>query len=101
MELRYNYEKICNTRFFSPTPFIAYNALSKILKLFIQIKSKLTEICDNGNLLFISILDLLSSKLLHSIIVNWGSVSVVDELARKEEDNLQGIGQQYLNFMIN
>jgi hypothetical protein len=50
---------------------------------FIQMNNKLPEICDNENLLVISILDPLSSKLPHSLTANWTSVSGVYEVARK------------------
>ena len=43
----------------------------------------LAEICDEENLLVISILDPLSSKLPHSITANWSSVTGAYEVARK------------------
>ena len=44
---------------------------------------KIFEITENENLLIISILDPLSSKLPHSVTSAWRSVSGVYELARK------------------
>ena len=45
--------------------------------------NKLAEICDEENLLVISILDPLSSKLPHSITANWSSVTGAYEVARR------------------
>ena len=42
---------------------------------FIQMNNKLAEICDEENLLVISILDPLSSKLSYIITANWSSVT--------------------------
>ena len=60
-----------------------YNSIREdYIPKFIQMNSKLPEIFDDENLLVISILDPLSSKLPQSITANWSSVSGVYELAR-------------------
>ena len=50
---------------------------------FLEMNKKILEITENENLLIISILDPLSSKLPPSVTSAWSSVSCVYELARK------------------
>ena len=68
---------------------------------------KILEITENKNLLIISILDPLSSKLPPSVTSGWSSVGDVYELARKychrihsKRDNVHGFGQHTLNSLL-
>ena len=61
-----------------------YNSIrEENIPKFIQMNNKLPEIFDEENLLVISILDPLSSKLPHSITANWSSVTGAYKVARK------------------
>ena len=79
----------CNPEITENVPHILlhcplYNSIREdSIPKFIQMKNKLAEICDEENLLVISILDPLSSKLSYSITANWSSVTRAYEVARK------------------